>query len=172
VKRHQRLEGVDHFLTPERPKQDDESTYADDGSRPPLSAIREDDIEVYLRIVTYNERCTMNTQKFIQHAKWVPMSHRFEVYSDSIEYFQEIRNNSIKRQKDHCAAIEKKGTELVEAKKLGDVGMKELQQIISAKHVLKQEKKISNPRDHYMSKAKYNYELPPLVYWNEVELKL
>lgn len=23
-----------------------------------------------------------------------------------------------------------------------------------------------------MSKAKYNYELPPLVFWNEVDLKL
>jgi len=58
VKRHQRLEGHDHFSTPERPQQEEGSSYADDGSRPPISAIREDDIDVYLRVATYQEKIT------------------------------------------------------------------------------------------------------------------
>ena len=65
IKRHQRLEGVDHFLTCSRPEQKEGSSYTDDGERAPVSAIRVDDIDVYFRIVTYEERVTRNTEKFI-----------------------------------------------------------------------------------------------------------
>ena len=39
-----------------------------------------DDIDVYLRLVTYEERITRNTEKFIQRVKLTPLSHRFEIY--------------------------------------------------------------------------------------------
>jgi len=38
--------------------------------------------------------------------------------------------------------------------------------------VYKQEQKLQNNKDIYMSKCKYNYEMPPMVQWNEVELKI
>lgn len=29
-----------------------------------------------------------------------------------------------------------------------------------------------NPRDQYFSTCKYNYDMPPMIFWNEIELKL
>lgn len=81
------MEGIDHFLTCERPEQKEGSSYTDDGERAPVSAIRVDDIDVYFRVVTYEERATRNTEKFIQRVKYAPLSHRFEIYSESIHYF-------------------------------------------------------------------------------------
>lgn len=57
-------------------------------------------------------------------------------------------------------------------KKLGDEGNRELGQIIVSKHVEKMEKKPKNLRDQYMQTAKYNYDTPPMIFWNEVELKV
>jgi len=34
------------------------------------------------------------------------------------------------------------------------------------------EKRNKNARDRLMSTSKYNYEFPPMVFWNEVELKI
>lgn len=95
VKRVQRLEGTDHFLTPDRPEQKDGSSYRDGGVRPPLSALRSDDIDVYFRAVTYEERATRGAERFIQRVKWLPLSSRFEVYAASMQYFQECRSKSL-----------------------------------------------------------------------------
>ena len=130
MKRYTRLDGDDHFLTPDRPEQKAGSSYADDGVRPPLSALRADDIDVYLRVAAYEEKCTRKAERFIQRAKWVPLSHRFDIYSESIEYFQHLRNTSIKEQKDFLAKLGEKGQALIDVKKLGDEGQKELTQII------------------------------------------
>jgi len=73
VKRYTRLDGDDHFLTPDRPQQKAGSSYADDGVRPPLSALRSDDIDVYLRIVSYETRITRQIEAFIQRTKWAQL---------------------------------------------------------------------------------------------------
>jgi hypothetical protein len=65
VKRRERLDGDDHFLTPDRPKQKAGSSYADDGNRPPVSTIRPDDIDVYMRCLTYHSRITRKGENFI-----------------------------------------------------------------------------------------------------------
>ena len=57
-------------------------------------------------------------------------------------------------------------------KKLGDEGNRELGQIIQSKHVKKMKQKAKNLRDEYMQTAKYNYDTPPMIFWNEVELKI
>ena len=88
VKRYQRLTGVDHFLTADRPQQKEGSSYADDGDRPPISAIRADDIDVYLRTITYEEAITRNTERFIQRAKWIPNGQRFKIFDESNKYYQ------------------------------------------------------------------------------------
>ena len=56
-------------------------------------------------------------------------------------------------------------------KKLGEEGVRELAQIIQSKPVTKNEKRIQNARDQFMSTSRYNYEMPPMVIWNMVELK-
>ena len=52
------------------------------------------------------------------------------------------------------------------------MGGKELEKIIQVQHVNKQEKKLLNARDRVMATARYNYETPPLIFWNQVELKV
>lgn len=80
-----------------RPAQQEGSSYADDGIRPPLSALRQDDIDVYWRIVTYEEKIARKAERFIQRAKWAPFSHRFHIYEEAGDYFQEVRNAAIER---------------------------------------------------------------------------
>lgn len=51
------------------------------------SALRIDDLDVYMRVATYEEKINKDAELFIHHVKWLPMSQRFEVFKDSIEYF-------------------------------------------------------------------------------------
>ena len=63
VKRYQRLEGEDHFATtaprPQRPENNGEIVRDDLNaeSLPKQSALRIDDMDVYNRVVTYDEKC-------------------------------------------------------------------------------------------------------------------
>ena len=42
--------------------------------------LRVDDIDVYNRIVCYESAYNKAAEKFLNRAKWVPLSHRFDVY--------------------------------------------------------------------------------------------
>ena len=96
VKRFGRLDGEDHFESPKRATAEERSSHADVKDKPPLSALRADDIDVYLRCITYEEKITRWVEKILAKAKWLPLTHRFEIYSASIEEFQNVKNNSIK----------------------------------------------------------------------------
>jgi len=93
IKRCQRLEGEDHFSTPDKRPQRLETNgdiVRDDinvESLPKQSALRLDDLDVYNRIVTYEEKCARGATKFINKAKWAPLSHRFDVYTRHHQYF-------------------------------------------------------------------------------------
>lgn len=47
---------------------------------PPHSSIREDDIEVYLRHVTYAEKINKLLNKWLARLKWMPLTKRFEIF--------------------------------------------------------------------------------------------
>lgn len=69
--------------------------------------------------------------------------------------------------------VEQKGNYLIDHRKLGDVGARELAQLINALPHSKREKKQSPLiKDVYLAKCKYNYELPPMILWNQIDLKL
>ena len=56
---------------------------------------------------------------------------------------------------------------MIEHRKLGEVGQRELAQLINALPHSKREKKQSPLiKDVYLAKCKYNYELPPMILWN------
>ena len=100
VKRFQRLDGEDHFNSPEKPKVNLDA-YSQTGNMNVASALRSDDIDVYLRCITYEDKIMLPADKFVRRVRWVPMTHRFEVYQDSIECFQSMRNAAIGKQKEH-----------------------------------------------------------------------
>ena len=56
--------------------------------------------------------------------------------------------------------------------KLGARGSQELMQLMESRPEEKSAKKISGLKDELVASAKYNYDLPPLVIWNQVELKV
>lgn len=86
VKRYQRLEGEDHYSTGEkRPQRKDLNgeIQRDDlnvDALPKQSALRLDDIDVYQRVVLYEEKCHRAANKFVNKSKWAAMTHRFDIY--------------------------------------------------------------------------------------------
>ncbi len=85
VKRHQRLEGDDHFDYEPRPQRIEPNGLInqDDLNVESLKkhcTLRVDDLDVYNRIICYEDRCNKHADKFINRAKWVPLSHRFDIY--------------------------------------------------------------------------------------------
>jgi hypothetical protein len=43
-------------------------------------SLRVDDIDVYTRIVGYEAACNRLAETFVNRAKWLALSHRYEVY--------------------------------------------------------------------------------------------
>jgi hypothetical protein len=46
-------------------------------------ALRLDDIDIYTRIVSYESACNKPVEKYINRAKWVPLSHRYDIYTQA-----------------------------------------------------------------------------------------
>jgi hypothetical protein len=55
---------------------------------------------------------------------------------------------------------------------MGDRGYKEMAMIMNSQQYAKQERRQRGVRDEFIQKGKSNYDLPPMVLWNQVELKL
>ena len=68
--------------------------------------------------------------------------------------------------------METKANYLIEYRKMGDRGHAELAQLMNSLPHIKAEKKSKTLKDQYMQTSKYNYELPPMIIWNQIDLKL
>lgn len=60
-----------------------------------MSIIRQDDIEIYLRSVTYDQRINRLMSKFLVRLKWLPLYRRFEIWTDAVESYNKIREDNI-----------------------------------------------------------------------------
>lgn len=78
-----------------------------------MSSIRIDDIDVYLRIVTYEEKINKQADKFIHRIKWLPLRHRQDIFEDSIQQFQDIKQVNIQQQKQRITLMQNKAQELI-----------------------------------------------------------
>jgi hypothetical protein len=70
--------------------------YVENNELPPQSMIREDDIEVYIRGVSYRNKVNKLSNKFMSRLKWLPMERRFEVFTQAANVSNEIKQNNIK----------------------------------------------------------------------------
>ena len=111
-------------------------------------------------------------ERFIQRAKWLPLSHRFDLYKKSVYYFQSLRNKEYEMHEELVRDINAYGEKLALERKMLQEGEIEANQIISALHLSKIKHKQKTANDSIIDSAKYNYGLPPMVFWNEIELKL
>jgi hypothetical protein len=111
IKRSQRLEGPDDFLKakvlkrPSTKAKVGGSLYVENLHPPPISNIRQDDIEVYLRRQTYLNKCLRVFYKFIDKLKWTAMLERFEILEESIVYSKKQRDASFLDQNYHVDEI-------------------------------------------------------------------
>ena len=62
---------------------------------PPHSSIREDDIEVYLRHVTYAGKINKLVNKWLARLKWMPLSKRFEIFDKMADKYFQIREKNL-----------------------------------------------------------------------------
>lgn len=117
IKRQQRLEGDDHFLNAGNKPQ----TKAGDAPvldkeeklvrthilnivvQGQMSTLRIDDIDVYLRLMTYEQRIFKNAERLIQRLKLVPMRHRFEIFTSAQDYLRTLKAESLDRQRHQVA---------------------------------------------------------------------
>lgn len=67
--------------------------------------MRIDDLDVYTRISGYEEKCVRAAEKFVNRAKWAPMTHRFDIYTQTQEYFQSCRNEALADMKMHMDRV-------------------------------------------------------------------
>lgn len=63
-----------------------------------MSIIRRDDVEVYLRTVTYDQRVNQLMSKYLARLKWMPLYRRFEIWTDAVDAFNKIRDQNIIKQ--------------------------------------------------------------------------
>ena len=61
------------------------------------SLIREDDIEVYIRGVSYKNKVARIVNKFLSKAKWIPLKHKFSIYERALKAHQTLKIDNIKR---------------------------------------------------------------------------
>ena len=78
-----------------RAETDANALYVEKFDNPAQSMIREDDIEVYIRGVTYANKTTRAINKFMSRLKWFPMLKKYEIFEKSIEGYFEMKNANV-----------------------------------------------------------------------------
>ena len=71
--------------------------YVENFDMPPISFLREDDLEVYVRGTTYRNKINKVMNKFISKLKWLPLEKKYEVFEKAIESHFKIKNANIKK---------------------------------------------------------------------------
>lgn len=59
------------------------SLYTESHRKDPLSCLRMDDFEIYLRCQTYDLKLNRAIEKFISRVKWLPISAGLDVFKES-----------------------------------------------------------------------------------------
>jgi hypothetical protein len=50
-----------------------------------------DDVEVYLRQVTYEQKVNKLVSKYLSKLKWLSLSKRFEIFHESVESYNHLK---------------------------------------------------------------------------------
>jgi len=87
--------------------------YVENTDLEPMSIIKQDDIEVYLRTVCYDQKINKLMSKFLARLKWLPLHARFEVWNETVESFCRVKENNIHRQEKLLEKIHAKGTAII-----------------------------------------------------------
>ena len=72
----------------------------------PQSLLREDDIEIYTRSVSYRNKVSKVVNKFMSRLKWMPMLHRYEIFEKALESKNNQKAGNIQAQFDFIDEIQ------------------------------------------------------------------
>jgi hypothetical protein len=78
-------------------EEDGRSLYVERIDLPPQSLIREDDVEVYMRGVSYRQKLTSVANKFISRLKWLPWLEKQTIFEQSIEQHFKLKQDNLNR---------------------------------------------------------------------------
>ena len=62
-----------------------------------------------MRIVNYEAACNRPLERFINRVKWVPLTHRFEIFTQAQERVQNFKHEWLENQKTWQRRLETKG---------------------------------------------------------------
>lgn len=82
------------------------------------------------------------------------------------------RSKSLAAQKHHVDRVKAKSADIIDRRKLGEEGHKEMEMLINSQQYTKHEKRAQTIRDEIIQKAKSTYDMPATVIWNQIDLKL
>ena len=173
IKRSQRLEGPDDFLKakvykrPSTKAKVGGSLYVENLHPPPISNIRQDDIEVFLRRQTYLNKWLRVFYKFIDKLKWIPMLERFEILEESILYAKQQRDQSFLQQNDHVDELLELAKKDLRRKKATE---NDLDEVKNTYYCITYKDKVLNKADEIRCAMKYDHERLPNFISNTLEL--
>jgi hypothetical protein len=90
-------EGSKTFQRPNTRAKEGGSLYVENTDLEPMSIIKQDDIEVYLRTVCYDQKINKLMTKFLARLKWLPLHARFDIWNETVESFCKVKENNIHR---------------------------------------------------------------------------
>jgi hypothetical protein len=60
--------------------------------------LRQDDLEVYLRTVTFEERVNALVNKFLSRIKWLTLRKRDQTFVGAVEDWNQLKEDNLRRQ--------------------------------------------------------------------------
>lgn len=173
IKRSQRLEGPDEFAKakvykrPSTKAKVGGSLYVENLHPPPISAIRQDDIEVWMRRQTYLNKCFRVFYKYIDKLKWIPLLQRFEIFEESMVYAKEQREDSLEDQKEHLEELSTLARKDIKRKVATDADLEDIKNTYN--YTIYREK-VLNKADEINHSMLYDHEKLPSFISNTLEL--
>jgi len=144
--------------------------YIESDERMPCSALRQDDIDVYLRVKTFRNQLFKVTDKLLCHMKWIKYTDRFDTLRESRHSLIKLRNAHNKRQKDLCTTVSD-----ILREKLVRAGIdteKVVTAVVETYTKSIREKEYASETDKVLSTTQYDYAKLPMLHVLAIELKL
>ena len=145
------------------------SLYVENIDMAPQSLIREDDIEIYTRAVSYRNKVSKLVNKFMSRLKWTPLQHRYTIFENAYKAFKQQKNSNIEQQNRMVERIEERikthHTMTVELQE-------EMQEVLNNTYVKKYDMMYTSVTDKIMNSWREDHDVVPDYINNQHLLKI
>ena len=166
------FDGASTFPRPNTKAKEGGSLYVENTHLEPVSSIRMDDVEVFLRRTTYEQKLNKLVGKFLGRLKWMPLERRWEVWTAAVEEWNRLRESNVKGQLQLVDRVRERGHMLLGKAAEEDERWDELQDICEGYHCSRQKARIQCKADELSAAQRSDHELAPQMIDNSLELKV